>query len=219
MNEKPLIKDDNNIEMNERIVAESVSKMLIPKSKARFSLPGKMIYSLFHDNEYIQSISKIKNFESTFPKQYQWYEDDGLHIELTLAGYSPDDISIISKGFNNLIISSNGMGNSTKNESSSQINMNALHDSELEYIIQQATSQADMLSNLDELDTPYPKKVGNPTINKGLINRGAARRRFETNLFFEGDLDVRRAKATMEHGLLRIFIPSQEINEVLIKIN
>lgn len=192
------------------------------KSKARFSLPGKMIDALFYDNDYIQSISKIKNFENTFPKQYQWYEDDGLYIEMTLAGYSPDDISIIAKGNNSLIISSDGMG-AAKSDSQKEITLDineVLDILKSESLDSQDLSDEQILHTKMQFDNDeYPKKVANSSLNKGLINRGAARRRFETSLFFEGDLDVNGAKASMEHGLLRIFIPGQEVTEKSIKIN
>jgi HSP20 family molecular chaperone IbpA len=65
---------------------------------SRLSIPGKIIDLLWYDDEFFREVSNIKKVSDVkFPKYDHWLESNNFYMEFALAGYSPEDISIIAQ--------------------------------------------------------------------------------------------------------------------------
>lgn len=71
--------------------------------------------------------------------------------------------------------------------------------------------------NLD--DEEVVTKNAKPSVHKGMVSRGIARRSFRTNLYISEEFDLTNIIAKMEHGLLHIFAPEKIVEDVSVKIN
>lgn len=163
------------------------------KTKIRFSIPGKIIDSLWNDDKFFQEISKIKKIESNFPRYDQWKDDTGFHLTFALAGYSSEDLLISFMG-QSLIISAKGL---EKLDS----------------------AQPEPISDEEVLLSDLEVKTVNLSLSRGFVSRGIARRSFKLSLYISEEFNLAEAKANMENGLLYIYIPHKEIEEQQIKIN
>jgi len=155
--------------------------------KRRYSMPAKIVELLWTDEEYFREVIKIKKVSSTsnFPKSDQMVDVDGFKLEFALAGYSPEDITIITKG-SVLTVSSQGM------------------DDDGEAFRQPKED--------DDAFDEYIKDA-KPKTQRGFVVRGIARRSFNVKVLISEDFDVSRTTAFMEHGLLQIIIPNSEFNK------
>lgn len=77
----------------------------------RLTIPGKIIDLLFNDTEFFREVLRVKKADSgSFPRYDQWFDEEGLHMQFALAGYSASDISIdINKDSRELTIQSQGL--------------------------------------------------------------------------------------------------------------
>lgn len=159
------------------------------KPKIRYSFPGRVYELLLTDDKFLQEVSKIRKVEDSFPRYDQWRDELGFHISFALAGYSPDDIFISVLG-RQIILYSHGLEDLTEVEV------------------------------LEERDEPEQiEKRAKPSIHKGYVSRGIARRSFRTQLYISEEFDLNNIKANMEHGLLHVFVPEVTIEERKITIS
>lgn len=162
--------------------------------KRRYSMPAKIVELLWTDDEYFREVTKIKKVSnaSNFPKNDQWIDESGLHLEFALAGYSPEDIHVSTCG-KFLHVHSEGM------DDGEQFELPKEDDDAFE----------------DYARNPIIKA------QRGFIVRGIARRSFSVKTLVSDEFDPSRAEAIMEHGLLHICIPNSEPteeNSVIIKL-
>jgi len=158
----------------------------------RVSIPSIVLELLWTDDEFYRDVSANKKVSSSgkFPRCDQWCDTDGFHMAFALAGYSPMDLTLETRGDEIFIT---GIG--TKLSSDEPLN---------------ATGAA---------DDDYPSKAPNLAVQKGMIVRGIARRNFKSNYFINSSFDVGKLTASMSNGLLEIVVPrkTEEISK-LIKI-
>lgn len=65
----------------------------------RATIPQRVISLLFSDDSfYNETVSGKKVVLSKYPRNDQWVDEDGLHINFALAGYSSEDIKITAVG-------------------------------------------------------------------------------------------------------------------------
>lgn len=65
----------------------------------RATIPQKVLDLLFSDDAYYnESVNGKKVILSKYPRNDQWVDEDGLHINFALAGYSKDDVKISVDG-------------------------------------------------------------------------------------------------------------------------
>jgi HSP20 family molecular chaperone IbpA len=149
----------------------------------RVSIPGRIIDLLLSDDEFYREVSSLKKASASgrFPKCDQWCDDTGFHMAFALAGYSPDDIDILSKDCTLMV-------NSKK--------FNSID-------IAPDVNTADIAEDSEE----YPVKQAKVQIQQGIIVRGIARRSFRTKIFVRSEFDLTKTQATMKHGLLEITVP------------
>lgn len=155
--------------------------------KRRFSMPAKIVDLLWNDNEFYDEVLKIKKVSSSsnFPKNDQWADDKGFHLEFALAGYGGDDIRVTVKG-DVLTVCSEGMAD--------------------EVLTPQPPKESD-----DAFES-YTKDA-KPKAHRGFIVRGIARRAFLVRYLISDEYDLSGLEAAMENGLLHIFIPNAEVVE------
>jgi HSP20 family molecular chaperone IbpA len=150
--------------------------------KKRYSLPAKLVESLWTDDAFLRDVEKIKKGASSFPKNDQWKDGSGFHLVFALAGYDKDDIRIYSRS-NVITVESDGMES-------------------------EPVDRPDIKED-DDAFTEYSKDARS-RVNQGFIVRGIARRKFQVSYLISEEFDVGRAEASMDNGLLRITIPENE---------
>jgi HSP20 family molecular chaperone IbpA len=154
--------------------------------KRRYSMPAKIVELLWADDEYFREVQKIKKVSSTsnFPKNDQWVDEKGFHLEFALAGYSTEDIRISVRG-QTLHVCSEGM-------------------------VEDAQHQ--LPKEDDDAFAEYARNA-KPKTQKGFVVRGIARRSFSVKNMISEDFDLSKIEATMDHGLLHITVPNSEFTE------
>ena len=84
-------------------------------------------------------------------------------------------------------------------------------------IIIKSSQQYDGTLDLEDSDAEIEAKA---KIQKGLVIRGIARRRFITKFYISPDFDLYRTKALMKNGLLKLTVPQREDNKpIMIKVS
>ncbi len=161
------------------------------KHKKRYSVPAKLVELLFIDDAFFNEVSKIKkaSTDRRFPKTDQWASDSGFNMKFALAGYSIEDVMIVTSK-NTIQIKSDGLD-------------------EEKYV-------PPVLAEDDDAYKAYSKGV-NTKIYTGYVSRGIARRSFELKYIISEEFDVSSTEAYMQDGLLHIFVPnssSKELNEL-----
>ena len=153
---------------------------------SRVSVPGRIFDLLWGDDEFFREMSGNKKVSSAgkFPRCDQWCDEEGFHMAFALAGYCPEDVSIVAEGSMLLIT---GAGNKFEAERSAS-------------------------SSLDKEDE-YPPKTPNPGVQQGMIVRGIARRNFKTKYFIHPSFCLDKSTSVMKNGLLEIFVPRSEAVE------
>lgn len=67
-------------------------------SRQKVSIPGKIIDLLWNDEQFYAFVEKDKRVNiSRFPRFDQWCEEENLCMAFALAGFSPEDISVVTK--------------------------------------------------------------------------------------------------------------------------
>ncbi len=158
---------------------------------SRVSIPGRVWDLLWADDEFFRDISSHKKATSSgkFPRCDQWCDETGFHMAFALAGYSPEDVTVVTKGCQ-LFIS----GSANKVD------------------IPNHTAE---VSEGEE----YPPKPPRQGVQQGIIVRGIARRNFKTKYFINSSFDLSRARSFMRNGLLEIVVPRRsEAEELIVKI-
>ena len=152
--------------------------------KKRYSVPARILELLYTDDTFFNEVMRLKKASSSskFPKSDEWRNDDGFNLSFALAGYSPEDITIVS-GENILTVKSLG--------------------------IDSIEASASIPSKSEEPFDEYVKPI-RPRFHSGSISRGIARRRFQVKYLISEEFNVSESIAKMEHGLLHIFIPKKE---------
>ncbi len=194
------------------------------KNKIRYSFPGRIYDLLLTDDKFLQEISKLRKIENPFPRYDQWKDESGFHVSFALAGYAPEDISIVVKG-RQIFLSANGLQSISNQEGdlieTAKIEHGGDEDgtllSELVGInlLNDGLSSSKIVSDLNSL----PEKFAKVSVHKGYVSRGIARRSFKTNLYVSEEFDLSAVKARMEHGLLNISVPEKSLEDIHIKIN
>lgn len=162
------------------------------RNKKRYSVPAKLIELLWTDDEFFRDVSNIKKaaMNSAFPKNDQYADHDGFHLEFALAGYAPGDIEVVAIG-SILNVSGNGLEDSSK--------------------VVGRTKFKPLNTDLgEELLEEYVKDT-KPALHHGNIIRGIARRSFNVKFIISEEFDLSKASATMENGLLHVIIPGCKI--------
>lgn len=146
----------------------------------RYSIPYKMIHLLWEDSEFFNTVMKIgRTPQSKFPKNDQYSDEYGFHLEFALAGYSPSDINIeVNDGY--LSVESNGLDDVIPEEPK--------------------------ISSEDDAFQQYSRPA-KARVHTGIISRGIARRSFRVEYAVAPIFDCHKATAVMENGLLHITIP------------
>ena len=165
------------------------------KQKIRYSFPGRIYELLLADDKFLHEVAKIKKIENSFPRYDQWRDEAGFHISFALAGYSDSDISITIRG-QQLMLSADG----------------------LDDIVEAEIINPSIISELSIGDEDSIKNA-KTSVHKGVVNRGIARRSFRTNLYVSEEFDLTNIVAKMEHGLLHIFAPEKNVEDVKVEIN
>lgn len=161
------------------------------KNIKRYSIPARLIELLWTDDDFFREVLSLKKASSAnhkFPKNDQYVDHQGFHLEFALAGYSPKDIELNANG-NILSISGAGLEGHSK----------ALKT--------EVTAEA--LADADPFDE-YTVKEAKPALYHGNIIRGIARRSFNVKFTITDGFDLTKARATMKHGLLHVIIPGCE---------
>lgn len=155
-----------------------------PMNNNRVSIPGRIFDLLWNDDEFFREVTSSKKVSSSgkFPRCDQWCDDDGFHMAFALAGYSPSDVSV-SVINNELLI--NGMGS------------------------KMASVDEGCEEDLAALGDDYPQKTPKPIVQKGMIVRGIARRKFKVKYFINPLFDLSNTQAFMRNGLLEVMVPKK----------
>jgi len=62
----------------------------------KMCLDSKIIESLFVDDEFFSHVSSYKKINSgRYPKTDQWCDEENFNLAFALAGFSPEDISVV----------------------------------------------------------------------------------------------------------------------------
>ena len=65
----------------------------------KMCLDSKVVESLFIDDEFFSHVSSYKKINSgRYPKTDQWCDEEYFNLAFALAGFSPEDISVVIKG-------------------------------------------------------------------------------------------------------------------------
>ena len=79
-------------------------------------LDSKIVESLFVDDEFFSHVSSYKKINSgRYPKTDQWCDEEYFNLAFALAGFSPEDISVLVKG-NTLWVSTEKIVSENKKE-------------------------------------------------------------------------------------------------------
>lgn len=70
------------------------------KDVSRVSIPARVLDLLWTDDEFFREVSSNKKVSSSgkFPRCDQWCDESGFHMAFALAGYSPGDVTLATKG-------------------------------------------------------------------------------------------------------------------------
>ena len=195
------------------------------KNKIRYSFPGRIYELLLTDDKFLQEISKLRKIENPFPRYDQWKDEDGFHISFALAGYAPEDISIVVRG-RQISLAANGLQSISTPDGPIFVQEEVEHpekepiwtvsEEQLNNILPALTKAIENEGAEDSGPSLKPPKV---SVHKGYVSRGIARRSFKTNLYVSEEFDLSAIKATMAHGLLNIFVPERSLEDIHIKIN
>lgn len=157
---------------------------------SRLTIPARFIDLLFHDDGFFREVSQLKKADSgSFPKYDQWYDQEGLHMQFALAGYSSGDVQVrVHVPSNELVIESQGL---------------------------------EPPANVKPDGETGEEKEAKTEIQKGMIVRGIARRKFRTRFLISPELDISKTAAIMSHGLLKILIPPllEGVDSVLVEVS
>jgi len=153
--------------------------------KKRYSIPARLVELMWTNNDFFAEVSKLKKsaLPGNFPRNDQWRDLSGFHMEFALAGYSAEEIGLSCRG-NVLTISSDGL--------------------DAEPIIRPDIKEDD--DAFQEYTRDAKTKV-----QQGFVVRGIARRKFCVEYLISEEFDVSMARASMKDGLLHISIPEKEI--------
>lgn len=160
------------------------------ENKNRFSIPARILELLYTDDAFFNEVTKLKKAGGVvgkFPRSDEWRDENGFNLSFALAGYSPEDVLIEVESDNVLVVKGIGL------------------DSIEVPVAESAEPNPDVFQN-------YNKEM-RPRIHIGSISRGIARRKFCTKYLISEEFDVNHAEATMEYGLLHIFIPNRPVNK------
>lgn len=167
------------------------------QNKKRYSVPAKLIELLFTDDSFLNEVIKTKKTlaEKRFPRMDQWAGNGGFNMKFALAGYSPDNVKVIVEG-NTIHVRSDGLENER-------------------YVPPSPSSEDDAFKEYN--------KDPNSEVYMGYVSRGIARRSFEIGYVISEEFDVSKTEAHMQDGLLHIFIPNSNVEDLgevkVIKIN
>lgn len=82
----------------------------------KMCLDSKIVESLFVDDEFFSHVSSYKKINSgRYPKTDQWCDEEYFNLAFALAGFSPEDISVLVKG-NTLWVSTEKIVSENKKE-------------------------------------------------------------------------------------------------------
>lgn len=160
------------------------------ETKKRFSIPARILELLYTDDAFFNEVIKIKKAGGVvgkFPRSDEWRDENGFNLSFALAGYSPEDVLIEVESTNTLVVRGIGLDS-------------------LDSVI--SNDASDISLETSEIYQEYNKE-SRPRIHIGSISRGIARRKFCTKYLISEEFDVEQLEASMEHGLLHIFIPNK----------
>lgn len=157
-------------------------------AKKRYSIPAKLVELMWTNDEFFTDVSKIKKsaMPGNFPRNDQWKDAAGFHMEFALAGYSAGEVSLTVQG-NVLTLSSEGL------------------DAE--------PIERPEVKESDDAFEVYSKNT-KTKVQHGFIVRGIARRKFSVDYLISEEFDVSQTEAYMKDGLLHIIIPEKEVAPV-----